>query len=35
VARDYVSSQTLQNILFGAVALLFLVFIWIGLGRIL
>lgn len=35
VASDYVSSQTLQKLLIGAVALLFLVFLWIGLGGIL
>jgi succinate dehydrogenase hydrophobic membrane anchor protein len=35
VASDYVSSKTLQEILIGAVTLLFLVFLWIGLKRII
>jgi len=35
VASDYVSSKTVQKLLIGAVALLFLVFLWIGLGGVL
>jgi succinate dehydrogenase hydrophobic anchor subunit len=35
MARDYVSSQTLQKILIVAVAVLFLVFFWIGLRTII